>query len=209
MQADDIAEQLLQLIIDREYHPGDRITEQEVADRFGISRGPTREALRMLAARSVLKIEKGKGASVVRMTDAEVRDTIEISAAIFGIVARRAAEAATKRDVACIERAVERLHCLLEENVTSREFYEGTREAGRALVNASHSTRLASELMHSRSGPPNIFGPLAYRTRAQKRRGARNWSAMVQAIAFRDAKKAEKLARTLYENASKAAFQAE
>jgi len=32
---------------------------------------------------------------------------------------------------------------------------------------------------------------------------------MVQAIASRDAKKAEKLARTLYENASKAAFQAE
>ena len=67
-----IAAQLRKAILDGELEPGQRIRQEEVADRSGTSRLPVREALRILAAEGLAEIEPNKGARVTRLTAREL-----------------------------------------------------------------------------------------------------------------------------------------
>lgn len=59
-----LAESLRQAILDGKLEPGSRLVEQELAERFDISRGPIREAIRILAAEGLAELRKNKGAVV-------------------------------------------------------------------------------------------------------------------------------------------------
>ncbi len=205
MPATDIANALLELIVAQVYQPGERVIEQDVADRFGVSRGPVREALRILAAKGVLKIEPQRGASVVRFSDEEARDAIDISAVIFGLAARRAAERASPDDQAAIKAEADRLTQLAAGDTLPKDYFLATLVAGRVLLAATKSERLQNELQESRAGPANIFGPLGFTTRALRRRSANNWQLLARAIAEGDGRKAERIAINLYTDATEAA----
>lgn len=59
-------------ILGGELRPGDRIRQEDIAERFGTSRLPVREALRMLEAEGLTEHEPNKGARVPRLTQHEV-----------------------------------------------------------------------------------------------------------------------------------------
>lgn len=67
-----IADHLREEILRGELRPGDRIRQEEVAERFGASRLPVREALRMLEADGLTEHEAHKGARVPRLSQHEV-----------------------------------------------------------------------------------------------------------------------------------------
>lgn len=63
------------MILTRELTPGERLNDSLLAKRFGISRGPVREAVRRLAAAGLVEVFQNKG-SFVRVIDVE--DALEI-----------------------------------------------------------------------------------------------------------------------------------
>lgn len=63
-----LAEQLANAIISGEYAPGCRLDEQQVAQRFGVSRTPVREALRQLATSGLIEMRPRRGALVAAVT---------------------------------------------------------------------------------------------------------------------------------------------
>lgn len=67
-----VAAYLRDEILHGRLRPGDRIRQEEVAERFGASRLPVREALRMLEAEGLTEHEPNKGARVPRLTRHEV-----------------------------------------------------------------------------------------------------------------------------------------
>jgi DNA-binding GntR family transcriptional regulator len=67
-----VASYLRVAILGGQLRPGDRIRQEEVAERFGASRLPVREALRMLEAEGLTELEPHKGARVPRLTQHEV-----------------------------------------------------------------------------------------------------------------------------------------
>jgi DNA-binding GntR family transcriptional regulator len=67
-----VASYLRGAILGGQLRPGDRIRQEEVADRLGASRLPVREALRMLEAEGLTELEPHKGARVPRLTRHEV-----------------------------------------------------------------------------------------------------------------------------------------
>ena len=67
-----MASYLRDAILGGQLQPGDRIRQEEVAERFGASRLPVREALRMLEAEGLTELEPHKGARVPRLTQHEV-----------------------------------------------------------------------------------------------------------------------------------------
>jgi len=67
-----VAEHLRQAILGGEIGPGERIRQEEVADRFGASRLPVREALRILEAEGLTEHEPNKGARVPKLSAHEV-----------------------------------------------------------------------------------------------------------------------------------------
>ena len=67
-----VAAYLRDLILRDELEPGDRIRQEEIAERLGASRLPVREALRMLEAEGLTEHEPNKGARVPRLSMHEV-----------------------------------------------------------------------------------------------------------------------------------------
>jgi DNA-binding GntR family transcriptional regulator len=67
-----VASYLRDLILRDELRPGDRIRQEDIAERFGASRLPVREALRMLEAEGLTEHEPNKGARVPKLTMHEV-----------------------------------------------------------------------------------------------------------------------------------------
>lgn len=72
--------------------PGQRLVEADLTRRFGVSRGPVREALRRLVAEGLLTHERNKGISVRQLTRKEISDLYKIRERLQALAARLAAE---------------------------------------------------------------------------------------------------------------------
>ncbi len=99
-----VAELLREAIIQQKISPGERITELEIASRYGLSRTPIREAFRQLESEGFLKIIPRKGAVVAELNEKDVQDFYEIKAVLEGYAARIVAEKITEDEIARLER---------------------------------------------------------------------------------------------------------
>lgn len=68
----------LRNLLTRKFQPGDRITEAAVCDLLGTSRTTVREALRQLESEGLIEIVPGKGPTVARVDEHDIRDLYEI-----------------------------------------------------------------------------------------------------------------------------------
>lgn len=105
--AERIALWLVRDIMRGVYRPGERIREQEVADRLGVSRGPVREALRIVEQDGLVENTAWKGARVVLLTLDDVEDLFLLTAALMAVVARLAVQRATDGELAEFVQRVE------------------------------------------------------------------------------------------------------
>ncbi|MEV0247777.1 GntR family transcriptional regulator [Nocardia sp. NPDC050712] len=78
-------------IIRGEFAPGQRLTEDTLAERYGVSRVPVREALRLLEAEGFAWSRPYAGTFVAELTEAEAADLLEIRARLEPLCAARAA----------------------------------------------------------------------------------------------------------------------
>jgi len=91
MLRDQIKELLLARILEGEYAPGQRIVEMQVANEFGVSQAPVREALRELEALRLIVSEPHRGARVRQVTNRELAEVYPVRAALEEEAARAAA----------------------------------------------------------------------------------------------------------------------
>lgn len=82
-----------------EYRPGDRLREEEVAQRLNVSRTPVREALGRLQARRLLEVAGGRGLVVRRLEVGDVMELYTMREIIEGASARLAADHASATEI--------------------------------------------------------------------------------------------------------------
>jgi DNA-binding GntR family transcriptional regulator len=87
-----LAELLIREIIVRRYPPGTPLREQEIADRYGVSRPSTREALRLMAYAGFVDILPWRGARVIDMSFDQFLDILGLLEDIYARCATLAAE---------------------------------------------------------------------------------------------------------------------
>jgi len=80
------------------YRPGDRLVESELADRFGVSRTPVREALQRLETQSLLTRD-GRSLIVASLDHNQMAELYVVRAELEGLAARLAAKHATVEEV--------------------------------------------------------------------------------------------------------------
>lgn len=78
----ELAGLLRDMMVSGELKPGEKISEQALCARFGVSRTPLREALKVLAAEGLLNLSPNRGASVARVTPQEIDDLFPIMGAL-------------------------------------------------------------------------------------------------------------------------------
>ena len=82
---EEVAELLRQRIFKRELEPGSWIDELKIAQDYGISRTPLREALKVLAAEGLVELLPNRGAIAVELSEADVLNTFDKSVGKKGI----------------------------------------------------------------------------------------------------------------------------
>jgi DNA-binding GntR family transcriptional regulator len=83
-------ETLTQLIYLGELKPGERLNEAALATRMGTSRGPIREAMRVLAGMGLVTAIENRGTFVRQMSVRDMLESYDLRAVIFGYAAERA-----------------------------------------------------------------------------------------------------------------------
>lgn len=91
------------MIVSGDLSPGERINENQLAARFGVSRGPIREAVRALEGSGLVTAVRNRGVFVRRLSVREVRDVYDVRAALFGLAGRLLAERVSDAEIARME----------------------------------------------------------------------------------------------------------
>jgi DNA-binding GntR family transcriptional regulator len=87
-----VADELKHLIYTGVFKPGERLNEAALALRMGTSRGPIREAIRMLTGLGIVKAVVNRGVFVRQISVREMLEIYELRALVFGFAAERATE---------------------------------------------------------------------------------------------------------------------
>ena len=90
--ADRIFVRLRQAIVEGEIPPGSKISEPVLAARYGISRGPLREAMRRLESTNLVDRKPNVGARVITLSSDQLLEIYVIREALEGMAARLAAQ---------------------------------------------------------------------------------------------------------------------
>ena len=88
----EVAERVLDLIEQGDLTSGERIPERELCERFGVSRTPLREALKVLASEGVVELLPNRGARVRQLTLKMVKDTYDLMGALEGLAGELACQ---------------------------------------------------------------------------------------------------------------------
>ena len=107
---EEVAELLRQRIFERELAPGSWIDELKIAEAYGISRTPLREALKVLAAEGLVTMKVRRGAYVTEVSERDLSDVYHM---LSLLESDAAGVVATTADAAQIE-SLESLHSELE-----------------------------------------------------------------------------------------------
>ncbi len=98
-----VADTLRAAILRGTFKPGEKLDQQELAERLGVSRSPIREALRTLAAEELVTNVPHRGAVVTERTTAELEELLFIRSLLEGVAAKRAAPRITDEQLKKIE----------------------------------------------------------------------------------------------------------
>ena len=120
----EVAEQLRQRIFRRELEPGSWIDELKIAEEFGISRTPLREALKVLAAEGLVTMKVRRGAYVTEMSEKDLRDVYHLLSLLESDAAGVVAERATPEQ----QQTLRDLHAELESAAGNREAFFSVNE---------------------------------------------------------------------------------
>jgi DNA-binding GntR family transcriptional regulator len=191
---EDVAERVRQLIYSGGLAPGAWIDERSLVERFGISRTPLREALKVLHAEGLVRLTPRRGSFVAgELTPQDLDEIFPLMALLEGLCAREAVRKATPEDV----RRLEAHHERLERHAAAGEvdrYYEQNyafHEAVQELAANPWLSRTVSELRRFlrllRGRQLRVPGRLEA-SLAEHRR-------FMRALARRDAEEAEQVMR--------------
>ena len=124
------------------YKPGDRLVESDLAERFGVSRTPIREALQRLETQSLLTRD-GRSLIVSSLDHNQLAELYVVRAELEGLAANLAARHATEEEVRVLRDMVERDRTLLGN---PSELARANRRFHKQIHLASHNRFLVQQL---------------------------------------------------------------
>lgn len=189
--AESIADAIVADIQSGRLAPGDRVREQDLAGRFSTSRGPVREALKILASQHWIQHEPGRGATVIHMDRSNDPDASVLGVALSRAMVRFVAARATDAELAELVERVRALAKAAQGEVPPETFAEMAWDSGRFLLRISRSS-LLSQFMESiqRGGIPHI-SIATFHSRRRRIEAAQYWVDLVIALQRRDGDAAE------------------
>lgn len=194
--ADRVFSQIQDAIVKGELTAGAKISEAELTTRYGVSRGPLREALRRLEARKLLTRIPHVGVRVVELSIAELLEMYQVREVLEGMAARLAAEHVTDEEVAGLKALLIR-HQQQTELQSGKGYYqeEGDFDFHYRIVKASRNEVLMQMLCGELYHRVRLYRYQFSVTEGRPHKAFAEHSRIIEAIENRDAEMAEFLMR--------------
>lgn len=140
--SEQVKDIIVEAILNGELKPGERVVENTLARRLGVSQAPVRDAIRDLVLLGFLKSEPYKGTSVRSFSPEELNEVYLMRAALESLAARLAATRLTEADVLTLRK-------ILDETIDASQKHDLQRMT--QLDNDFHETILqisGNKLLH-------------------------------------------------------------
>src|ERR1700759_3243287 len=134
-----VREQLQHAILEGVLKPGERLRAEHLAQRYGTSRTPVREALLQLEAQGLVEVEPNRGAVVKAFDAADLLDLYEVRALLEPAAAARAAPRISAEQLA-------ELHALCDDQAPVDEQIAANERFHRIIADAAGSPRLSTAM---------------------------------------------------------------
>ncbi|QDH22126.1 GntR family transcriptional regulator [Saccharibacillus brassicae] len=135
---ESIASRLRLQIINEEIAPGEIISENRVAETFGTSRSPVREALKMLAGEGLIRLER-MGAVVVGLTLEDVKELYDVRYLIESFAQQRLADHDNSLLVAQLQQTIDRMKLAIKHGDYVEFAYQDFSFHERIVTEAEHT----------------------------------------------------------------------
>ena len=191
--AHGISEQLQQLIYSGDIAPGERLNEAALALRMGTSRGPIREAIRMLTGIGLVVAVRNRGVFVREISVREMLEIYELRALLFGFAAQQAAEHLRDEDRAEFEQLLDGMDSACEAGDGQRYYVLNLRF--HALVLAQCRNQRAQQAYEDHAKELHLYRRRYFDARTNMRRSNAEHRRLFEAIVQGAADRADKLAR--------------
>jgi DNA-binding GntR family transcriptional regulator len=112
---DVVTTELRRLILAGELNPGERLVEDRLAQRLGVSRNPVREAIRVLATEGFVEVTPRRGAAVARLPHDEAEELFDVRMALEGLTARLSARKVTPESSALLRKVLDSARVAVDE----------------------------------------------------------------------------------------------
>ncbi|MBE0549252.1 MAG: GntR family transcriptional regulator [Rubrivivax sp.] len=192
--SEQVAAKVADRIIGGKLAPGTRIGEQELADEFAISRGPVREAIRILEREGLVMVLPRRGAVVTSLSATELRELFEIRAGLFEMVVRKVVATRPPELLAVMRAGVVQLEALADDpsggdayaETTHRLIQISARFAGNEQLRRMIAALSLQSLRYSKLGLASV---------ARRRRSVKLWKQAAKALERGDVEQMVLLAR--------------
>ncbi len=191
-----VRKEIERMIVGGELGAGAKLSENALAVKLGVSRGPVREALRALEQTGLVRVEKNRGVFVRQISLEEADEIYEVRAALEGLIGRLAARRCRPEQIEKIRAVVKKMHAI-GRSQDAEAYYPLNVQFHELLVEAAGNRALQANYIR-------VVNELDLYRRETISRGAENipvstrdHEAIVNAVAKRDEKLAERL---LYEH---------
>ena len=137
-KADDIAVVIEEAIVSGELEPGSLLRQEQLSERFGVSRTPVREALRRLAALGLVSFVPNRGVRVRTVSHGELHEAFLVRAELEALVTELAARRLTPEKLHELE-LCERRFARITKELRSREPGHDRRSLMADWMRANHA----------------------------------------------------------------------
>jgi DNA-binding GntR family transcriptional regulator len=183
-------------IVKGELVPGAKLREPELARRYGVSRGPLREAIRRLEARRLVQVTPHAGARVTELDVAQLLDIFRTREALEGMACRLCAERMPQTEIDRLRRLLD-THSFDIERTRGKDYFqrEGELDFHYRIAQASRNSIIAKILCEDLYHLTRMYRYRFSQLRDRPRAALEEHQRIIEAIAERDGELADLLMR--------------
>lgn len=203
---EQIASRLGERILRNDLRPGERIGEQQLAEEFHVSRGPVRDALRILEREGLVTLLARRGAIVTELSAQELQELLEIRAGLFEVAARKLMAPPNPQFLQLIREGTRRLQELAIEDEAGETYAETTYRILILAVRLTGNRRL-QRMLTSISLQTLRYSKLGLASQERRKRSVTLWTKALRALEKGDADDLVRLTRQRIDESAQEALQ--
>ena len=140
---DELIDRLREMIVIGDLEPGTKVPEQNLATKFGVSRTPLREALKVLASEGLITLTPNKGATISQLTLEDLEEAFPVMGALEALSGELACERISDAAIGAIRQLHEQMIVHYQANEMP-EYFRCNQEIHNQILAAADNATLTN-----------------------------------------------------------------